>query len=188
MLIGSQNARGVSLLEVLVALVVASLGLMAFASLQARSLRYTQVSQRRVQAHLLAEEFMERLRANALAAPDLGYYTFAQPFSTQVSQAVPAAAKPCEGAAVVCSIDEMAAFDLAEVRTRVRDLMAPDGALVSRLDVSDTEGHTLDLWLAWREPRPTDTDAALRPAGECPAELGVDDDMTVRCLRWRVRR
>ncbi len=181
-------AKGVTLLEVLVALVVASVGLMALASLQARALRYTQVSLRKVQAQMLAEEFLERMRANTLASSDLDHYVFIAPYLSQAGQPPPVPGKSCEGAGVVCSVQEMGAFDLFEVRHLVHELLGPDGALLARLDASDADGKTLDLWLAWREPRPADPDAALRPAGECPAELAVDADITVRCQRWRGRR
>ncbi len=188
MLMRRRPARGVTLLEVLVALVVASVGLMALASLQARALRHTQLSLRRVQAQMVAEEFLERMRANTLVPSDLDHYVFTQPFATQAGQTPPAPGKSCEGAGVVCSVPEMGAFDLIEVRKLVRNLMGPQSALLARRDSSDTELKTLDLWLAWREPRPADPDAALRSAGECPSELQVDDDVTVRCLRWRGRR
>ncbi len=185
---GRGRATGLSLIELLVAILVASVGLLGFVALQASSLRYTHVTQRRVLATMLAEDFTERLRANTVAAGDVQAYEFTEPFAAQVARPVDAAATSCEGPTANCPVVEMAAYDVAEVRRHVRALLRPDGALLARRDPADAEGRTLDLWLAWREGPPLDPDAALRPAGECPAELGVDADPSVRCLRSRVRR
>lgn len=180
--------RGLSLVELLVAILVASVGLLGFATLQAASLRYTHITQRRIQATLLAEDFIERLRANTVLAGDVQAYGFTETFASQVAQPVPAATTSCEGPSANCSVADMAAYDLAEVRRNVRALLAPEGALLARVDLTDAEGRTLDLWLAWREPVSRDPAADLRPVGECPTELGVETEPSVRCLRWRVRR
>lgn len=56
--------RGLSLIEVLVAIVILSLGILGMAGLQASSLRSGQSSLYRSQAALLAENMAERMRAN----------------------------------------------------------------------------------------------------------------------------
>lgn len=59
-----REQRGLSLLEVLVAIVILSLGLLGMAGLQAASLRASQGSFYRAQAAQYADDMAERMRAN----------------------------------------------------------------------------------------------------------------------------
>ena len=67
------SARGFTLVEVLVALVVLSIGLLGIASLQLSSLRWNQGAAARSQATLLAYDIVDRMRANQKSAT-LGEY------------------------------------------------------------------------------------------------------------------
>lgn len=62
------SARGFTLVEVLVALVVLSIGLLGIASLQLSSLRWNQGASARSQATLLAYDIVDRMRANQKSA------------------------------------------------------------------------------------------------------------------------
>lgn len=63
-----QRQRGVSLLEVLIAVLVLSVGLLGVAGLQTANIRNTQSAHQRTMAVLLASSMGERIRANAIAA------------------------------------------------------------------------------------------------------------------------
>jgi type IV pilus assembly protein PilV len=63
---------GFGLIEVLVALLILSIGLLGMASLQTLSLQQTTGSQARTQAILLAEDLVERIRANRPNRNDYG--------------------------------------------------------------------------------------------------------------------
>ncbi|GAB2885810.1 hypothetical protein GCM10027046_12790 [Uliginosibacterium flavum] len=67
---------GFSLIEVLVAMVVLSLGLLGLAALQMTSLRFNQSSQMRTQATILASDIFDCMRANRDAAA-IGQYATA---------------------------------------------------------------------------------------------------------------
>ena len=69
------RAAGFTLLEVLVAVLLLSIGLLGLASLQTWGLRATGNATYRSQATLLVNEMVERIRANQPAAID-GYYVF----------------------------------------------------------------------------------------------------------------
>lgn len=56
--------RGFSLLEVLIALLVLSIGLLGLAALQTMGLKFNQQSYQRTQATLLSYEILDRIRAN----------------------------------------------------------------------------------------------------------------------------
>jgi len=60
---GSQQ-KGFGLIEILIALLILAIGLLGMAALQTTSLQQTTGSQARTQAILLAEDMVERIRAN----------------------------------------------------------------------------------------------------------------------------
>lgn len=59
-----RRSRGFSLIEVLVTMVVISLGLLGFAALQASSLKSNRVAMQRSIATVMANDVFERIRAN----------------------------------------------------------------------------------------------------------------------------
>ncbi len=69
------QSRGFSLIEVLVTMVVIAIGLLGFAALQAQSLKSNRISMQRSQATILAQDIIERMRANKTAASS-GAYEF----------------------------------------------------------------------------------------------------------------
>ena len=115
---------GVSLIEVLIAIVIASIGLLALAGVNASSIRYTKMSQYRGTATLLATDLGERMRANLAGRASYG---LGDDFATQA--ALPAApAAICHPTSVLtnpytvqCSAAQLAADDLQTWRVRVRD-------------------------------------------------------------------
>jgi type IV pilus assembly protein PilV len=81
------NCRGLTLVEILVALLVLSIGLLGLAGLQSASLRFNTSAYFRTQATALAYSLADRMRANREAALG-GEYTFALP-STAPTCGVP---------------------------------------------------------------------------------------------------
>lgn len=63
-----RKARGFTLLEVLIALLVLAFGLLGFALLQTMNLRFTQSANHRTQATNLAYDLLDQIRANRLQA------------------------------------------------------------------------------------------------------------------------
>ncbi|HEU4623253.1 MAG TPA: type IV pilus modification protein PilV [Steroidobacteraceae bacterium] len=74
-----KRASGFTLVEVLVALVVLSIGLLGIASLQLSSLRWNHGASKRSQATLLAYDILDRMRANPTAARQGEYSTGGTP-------------------------------------------------------------------------------------------------------------
>jgi type IV pilus assembly protein PilV len=68
--------KGFGLIEILVALLILAIGLLGMASLQITSLQQTTGSQARTQAIFLAEDLVERIRANR---PNRGAYVLTAP-------------------------------------------------------------------------------------------------------------
>ena len=63
-----RKCRGLTLVEILIALLVLSIGLLGLAALQTTSLRFNTSSYYRTQATALAYDFADRMRANRQAA------------------------------------------------------------------------------------------------------------------------
>ncbi len=104
---GSPRQAGVSLVEVLVAVVLLSVGLLGLAGLQAGGMRVGQGSSHRSQAAQLAQDMIERVRAG---------FDGAAAYNLALGDAAPA----CAG---------VAACDLGDWRQRLRALPAGTGAV-----------------------------------------------------------
>lgn len=97
--------KGYTLIEVLIALVIMSIGMLGMAGLQMTSLKQNQSAYMRSQATLLAYDIVDRMRAN-VDAVDSGDY-FAETSTTTGS---------CSSSNG-CTDAQMAATDLAQWRT-----------------------------------------------------------------------
>lgn len=111
---------GFTLIEVLVTLLVLSIGFLGVASLHAVSLQQTHSSNFRSQAELLLRDMADKMRNNASAARQ-GLYL-------HEGAAIGGDAMACLGSDANCSSEEMAQADLAEWTQRLADpLLMPNG-------------------------------------------------------------
>jgi type IV pilus assembly protein PilV len=171
-----RSQRGASLIEVLVASVVLTVGMLSMAWQHAVSLKYDKMSQFRSIATQLGSAFADRIRANPGAA---GNYVYVAAYAPNV--APPTAAKLCDR--VVCNGLEMAAFDLMEFRNAAR-LNLPDGGLLITQDPADARAMT--VWMLWRDPQAIDTaNAAASFSGLCPPAVGQVTPMP-QCMPLRL--
>lgn len=123
----SRNARGFTLLEVLVAVVVLSLGLLGFASLQAKGVSLNYSSLLRSQATARAYAMADRMRAN-LQGVAAGAYD---------SLSGTATSEDCSSAS--CSPADLAAADYYEWST-TNAIVLPDGKGAVCLDSTPDDG------------------------------------------------
>lgn len=100
--IGSQ--QGFTLIEVMVALVVLSIGLLGMAAMQISSLQANREAYIRTQAVIATYEIIDRIRANP---EQLASYATGK-------GDLPGAAVNCEGASVTCSAAQMVGYDLGQ--------------------------------------------------------------------------
>ena len=134
------SQRGISLLESLVAMVIAALGILGVVGVQLRTLADTQTSVHRAQAILLIEDLGERMKVNPNALNNLEGYTSA--FDD----------KPTPGScATNCTPAEQAIYDVATWKQAVTQHL-PLGEASVFLAPGETAGRRqLGVIVSWRE-------------------------------------
>lgn len=119
-----RDNRGFTLLEVLVAVIVLSIGLLGAAALNVTSIRFNHGSLLHSQASLLAVEIVERMRLNAAQAR-AGVYDFA------LNDPLPTTTNDCEAVGVNCTPSQLANFDRARWAARMSALLPGGDAAVA---------------------------------------------------------
>ena len=148
--------RGITLIESLVAILVAALGILGVLGVQMRTLADTQTSVRRAQAIGLIEDLGERLAVNPNALADLSSYTSAfgsEPTFTPTT---------CETAA--CARAQLTSYDLAMWKQAVKNTLP-----LGQADIFIAPGETvannrrlLGVMVAWRENERAAADSSFR--------------------------
>ena len=150
----SRRQRGITLIESLVAIVVAALGILGIVGVQMRTLADTSTSLRRAQAIRLIEDLGERMRTNPSALANLNAYV------------ANFAASPSVGTcASGCDLTQLAAYDLAVWKKAVGDTL-PAGKVSIFVPPAESalaagQGRQLGVMVAWRENE-RDTDATYK--------------------------
>ena len=111
-----RNDAGFTLLEILVAIVIFSIGLLGIASLQMNGMRFTQDSQLRAIATAQAEAITDRMRANSAGMIDKKYNI--------TTGSIPASF-PTDCSSANCSSDDLAIYDLVTWNATTTDVTQP---------------------------------------------------------------
>ncbi|MBA57222.1 MAG: type IV pilus modification protein PilV [Pseudomonadales bacterium] len=117
------KSKGMSLIEVLVAILVFAVGIVGFAALQLKSVRQVEETYSRSQAMSIAHDFIERARAN-FSEESKAYYETASSWSGQLNDpgsCVVTGETPENADA--CTSRKMAEADVYEVRTSASNLL-----------------------------------------------------------------
>lgn len=175
-----QRQRGVSLIEVLVSILIVSLGVVAMASLLAKSAQLGKASEFRAIAATLAADMADRMKANIGGVTAKSYDLAPAGLLT----GAPNAAAGCANAKA-CTTAEMAAIDLAQWQ---QTLFAglPGGTGYIQFDATDL--HAADLWVAWQDPAAlssSSADYAGMGNAICPAAFQKLKDVP-SCIYVRV--
>ena len=151
----SKHQRGITLIESLVAIVIAALGILGILGVQMRTLSDTATTVRRAQAIRLIEDLGERMKVNPNALADTNVYvtTFG---------ATPSVPNCSTG----CNHSQLAAYDLAVWKKAVRDNL-PLGKAAIFVPPAESpplpagQRRQLGVMIAWRENE-RDTGAAYK--------------------------
>lgn len=171
---------GVSLIEVLVAILILSFGLLALGGMLTYAVQLPKLSGYRSTATLLAASHVERMRANK-AGYASGAYDLALSYDgTSGITALSDCTYPA------CTASSLAAMDVAYTNRALRQELPSGGMRVARATVSGVVSSTDgDLWIVWNEPN---TFAAFNAAGSdnCPTQVtGTYTSPQPRCLYLR---
>ena len=149
-----KRQRGITLIESMVALVIAALGILGILGVQMRTLSDTSTTVRRAQAIRLIDDLGERMRTNPNAMVNLSSYV--SNFAT--NPAVGSCASGCDHAA-------LAAYDLAVWKQAVRNSLPLGQAEIfippAEAGVAAAQRRQLGIMIAWRENE-RDTTAAYK--------------------------
>lgn len=136
--------RGFGLVEVLIALVVISVGLLGIASLQAASISRAHISNVQSLAAIQAQNIVARMLANPEALPPNSAYA---EYETTSAKAEAAAATSCDS--VVCKPAEMAQYDLHQWGRRLKDILPQGDGKVA----CDSDPLRCTVTIKWQEKR-----------------------------------
>jgi type IV pilus assembly protein PilV len=174
------SSRGVSLIEVLVAILVISLGILSMGAMQAQATKYTKTSEARAMGALLAGDLADRMRANrtGFLAGNYTYTAHDQPTSTEL------ASTSCNTATSTCTAAQIAAQDLLDWRSAVYHAMPSGRVHVSSRDVT---ANAVDIYLIWTDPGSKGENNNERdPASLDACPTGVSGTGT-RCMYFRIK-
>jgi type IV pilus assembly protein PilV len=150
--------RGFTLLEVLIVMLVAALGLLGLAALALTDTRHAANSQWRTQAVLLADEMAERIRANSYWATNASGALVASPtYASDCSASLPVSALTFSSAGVQLASTGNASdwrnFDLAEMCAKVVDPSQgglPGGTLAIAATQDASHGFYYTVTIGWQ--------------------------------------
>lgn len=131
------SLQGFSLIEVLVALFVLSIGLLGLAAMQTMALTADQGGYLRSQAVILAYDLLDRIRANPLGmANSMANENYDQtPFPTSY---------PTDCTTAACSYSDLATYDLVKWKGNVTNMMPSGNGTISVVGGSFTITITWD--------------------------------------------
>lgn len=132
-----QRERGFTLLEVLITLLILSIGLLGLAGLQLTGLKLNDSAEQRSQATILAYDILDRMRANRAVAEGGGY---------NITTATDPAASSCAGAARNCTPEAMKNYDLYEWRQILAERL-PGGT--GQISLSGGTPPTVTIQVQW---------------------------------------
>lgn len=121
---------GVSLIELLVAILIFAFGMLGLAGLQNRTLGFSQVSLYRSQATALSDDVLDRMRADRASAKSGGWDTKLETTASDMSTAT------------------FAERDLKEWKSQVESLL-PDGQALVKYEAA--QGGRVKVDIRWNE-------------------------------------
>jgi type IV pilus assembly protein PilV len=185
---------GASMIEVLVSILLVSVGLLGIAGLSGATFNHNKVSQVRLTGIALANDFADRARVNVYGY-DRGRYDidlsddFAStpvPVSSGNLDLDPAIAINASTVA-----DDLAASDVDQFLRSVRNRLPQGDAVVMGAGAATSRASTtsrdLDVWLLWKEPQADAVDSLFTAGqGNCPSSLTPAELAEYSCMYFKV--
>ena len=175
-LLPRKRYRGVTLIEVLVAMVVLSFGMLGIAGLQVATAKFQQGSRARGMVAPMLSDIANRIRTNSNEAGDdaatsatyTSSYALSGTWDAQQSTTL-TVSTDCEKTGVTCSTSERSDYDMTIWRQRVRAAL-PQGAAL----LSGSKANGFQVTVMWFDKSLTDkgnnTESVLIKSQVCSAD------------------
>lgn len=177
-----KQQSGATLIEVLVAILILSFGLLALGTMLSYAVQLPKLSGYRMTATNIAADHIERIRANPEEFKN-GTYTVTSNYDGTFN-----AVALADCVFPNCTMTDLAAMDTAATKNAARTLL-PAGGLMVNCDGGDCTSTSAfgNLWIIWQEPS---TSAVLNAANSdaCPAAVtNAAFNPAPRCLYMRFK-
>jgi type IV pilus assembly protein PilV len=174
----AQQQSGASLIEILVAVLILSIGLLAMAAMMSYATLLPKSSANRSIAISTASNMIERMRANPSASPTFSITSYAtSTFSVTPGATALPGGSTC--AYPACTPTSMATMDLAVVQQQLNQQLPPAGMTIQITDAVNNEGN---LWIIWQEPASFSSFSTAN-SDNCPAAIvAMNLDPAPRCI------
>ncbi|MGB5146969.1 MAG: type IV pilus modification protein PilV [Porticoccaceae bacterium] len=170
------RARGATLIEVLIAVLVLAVGILGLMGLQINGKRTNYAALQRSAAVSLAQDMMNRMRANPNVAPtvtflDTNYDTGSYTGDGVGGGTITTTPKDCAVVDAACSPTQLAAYDLWAWEKQLDDAVTSNGLINPTgcidVDLSAADGSLVTVIVAWESKIDLDQTAlvARMPAG-----------------------
>jgi type IV pilus assembly protein PilV len=169
---------GMSLIEVLVAILVVALGIMTMVVMQVNSTKMTKTSEVRAMGALLVGDLADRMRANPAGFVNNNY-------ANTESADAPEVYTECNTRS--CEPEEMARQDRSEWLSGLRFALPNGTARISQIDQASGK-NGVNVWLIWIDPEERgDANAPNASPNQCPTQLGITSaGGPIRCMYFRI--
>lgn len=176
--VNMKKQKGVSLIEILIAILIMSFGLLAIGGMIGYAVQLPRMSDYRATAVTLSTSIIDRMRANPTGFTDGSYVENLSYDGTFTAPALQDCTYPD------CTSTTLATMDLAYLKRVVRQSLPAGGIRIERDTASGpTDGN---LWILWNEPS---TFAALSSlnSDNCPTAAASYTNPRPRCLYVRFK-
>ena len=162
----SASETGFTIIEMLIAVLVISIGLLGMAGLQTTGIQQSHNSYLKTQASMLAYDMAERMRSN-LQGVNAGNYDAVDSMDSPVSSA-----PGCIGSGTACSATETASYDIYQWTNN-----GEEGSIASLLPsgygMIAENGGVFTITVLWDEAR----------TGATGTDCGTDYTVDLKCFR-----
>ena len=164
----SSCQRGATLIEVLVAILILSIGLLALGAMMSYAVILPKLSGNRSIAVSTGTDMIERMRANpTTTSPSFSISSYATTTFATTFVASPSLPSGSTCSYPACTQSTLATMDLAEIQYLLNLQLTPAGMTIQVTDAANNEGN---LWIIWQEPSAVGT-FSTGSNDNCPAAV-----------------
>ncbi|MES2401381.1 MAG: type IV pilus modification protein PilV [Pseudomonadota bacterium] len=162
-----RSQKGATLIEVLVAVLILSFGLLAMGAMMAYAMLLPKFSGNRAVAVSTATNMIDRMRANSgTESPSFSISAYATTTFTPSFVASPTIPSGSTCSFPNCTQSSMATMDIAILQQQLQQQLSPAGMTITVTSVINNEGG---VWVIWQEP--SSFGSLATGSDNCPADV-----------------